>query len=62
MARTIIARSRRVFLACDNSKFGRPAMVSVGHVDQLEAVFSNGPLADRWKSMLKKAGTQLYLA
>ena len=62
VARTIIARSRRVFLACDNSKFGRPAMVSVGHVDQLEAVFSNGPLADRWKNMLKKAGTQLYLA
>jgi len=62
VARTIIARSRRVFLACDNSKFGRPAMVSVGHVDQLEAVFSNGPLADRWKNMLKQAGTQLYLA
>jgi DeoR family glycerol-3-phosphate regulon repressor len=62
VARTIIARSRRVFLVCDNSKFGRPAMVSVGHVEQLEAVFSNGPLGDHWKNMLKQAGTQLFLA
>ena len=37
-------------------------MVSVGHVDQLEAVFTNAPLQERWKSMIKNAGTQLYLA
>ena len=62
VARTIIACSRRVFLACDNSKFGRPAMVSAGHISQLEAIFSNAPLQARWSDMIKKAGTQLYLA
>ncbi|MBR3880242.1 MAG: DeoR family transcriptional regulator, partial [Mailhella sp.] len=60
--RTIISRSRRVFLACDNSKFGRAAMVTVGHVDQLEAIFSNAPLGDHWKTMITQAGTHLYLA
>ena len=62
VARTIIAHSRRIFLACDNSKFGRPAMVKVGHVSQLEAVFSNGPLPAYWQNMVKETGANLYLA
>ena len=62
VARTIIAHSRRIFLACDNSKFGRPAMVKVGHVSQLEAVFSNGPLPAYWQNMVKETGVNLYLA
>ena len=62
VARTIIAHSRRVFLACDNSKFGRPAMVKVGHIRELEAVFSNGPLPSRWQNMLTETGVNLYLA
>ena len=62
VARTIIEHSRRVFLACDSSKFGRPAMVRAGHVSQLDAIFSNAPLTTRWQTMIREAGTSLYLA
>lgn len=62
VARTIIACSRRVFLACDNSKFGRAAMVRVGHISQVEAVFSNNPLHPRWKELIETSDTRLYLA
>ena len=62
VARTILAQSRRVFLACDNSKFGRPAMARVGHLRQLEAVFSNAPLPSRWQNLIRESGAELYLA
>ena len=62
VARTIINHSRRVFLACDSSKFGRPAMVRAGHIGQLDAIFSNAPLSSRWQTMIRDAGTSLYLA
>lgn len=62
VSRTIIECSRRVFLACDNSKFGRPAMVSAGHLEQLEAVFSHAPLPERWQKLILNAGAELYLA
>ena len=61
VARTIIECSRRVFLATDNSKFGRSAMVRVANVCDIEAVFSNGPLEEPWQRMLQEAGTELYL-
>ena len=61
VARTIIECSRRVFLATDNSKFGRSAMVRVANVCDIEAVFSNAPLEEHWQHMLQEAGTELYL-
>lgn len=62
VARTIITCSRRVFLVTDNSKFGRPAMVRVAHVGDIEAVFSNAPLGKEWKQLLEENGVALYLA
>lgn len=62
VARTIINCSRRVFLATDNSKFGRPAMVRVAHISDIEAVFSNAPLEASWARLLEEAGVALYLA
>lgn len=62
VARSIIECSRHVFLACDNSKFGRPAMVSAGDVSQLDAIFTNAPLDEEWQNMVRGAGTELYLA
>lgn len=62
VARTIIACSRHVFLATDNSKFGRPAMVRVAHLSEIAAVFSNAPLPEQWSTIVQDAGTKLYLA
>ncbi|MEG6549271.1 DeoR family transcriptional regulator [Desulfocurvibacter africanus] len=62
VARTIIESSRHVYLVTDNSKLGRPAMVRVGHLSELTAIFTNAPLPDRWKKLVQEAGVELYLA
>ena len=62
VARTIIECSRRVFLVTDNSKFGRPAMVRVAHLKDITAIFTNGPLEQKWADLFPEAGTEIFLA
>lgn len=62
VARTIIECSRRVFLVTDSSKFGRPAMVRVGHLSDLNALFTSGPLESKWEEMIREAGVELFIA
>ncbi|MFI3270654.1 MAG: DeoR family transcriptional regulator [Pseudomonadota bacterium] len=63
VARSIIECSRHVYLVTDNSKFGRAAMVRVGHLSDLTALFSSGPVLEpRWESLVREAGVELFLA
>ncbi len=62
VARTIIECSRRIFLVTDNSKFGRPAMVRVGQLSDLNALFTNGPLEPRWEKLIQESGVELFIA
>jgi DeoR family glycerol-3-phosphate regulon repressor len=43
VAQAIIANSRQVFLAADHSKFGRNAMVRLGSLDDVDALFTDAP-------------------
>jgi DeoR family transcriptional regulator, glycerol-3-phosphate regulon repressor len=43
IAQAIINNSRQVFLAADHSKFGRNAMVNLGHISQITALFTDAP-------------------
>lgn len=43
VAQAIIANARQVFLATDHTKFGRPAMVKLGPVSLLDALFIDRP-------------------
>ena len=52
VARTIIECSRRVFLVTDRSKFGRPAMVRVAHLSDINALFTDGPVDKKWADRL----------
>ncbi len=40
-AQAIIANSRKVFLAADHTKFGRNAMVRMGHLREVDALFTD---------------------
>ncbi|MEG2139468.1 MAG: DeoR/GlpR family DNA-binding transcription regulator [Bilophila sp.] len=62
VARTIIECSRRVFLVTDSSKFGRPAMVRVGHLSDLNTLFTCAPLAPQWEALIREAGVELLIA
>ena len=62
VAEAIIEHARTVFLAADHSKFGRPALVRQGHLDQIDALFTDAaPPADMVET-LANAGTQIYVA
>ena len=61
VARTIIECSRRVFLVTDRSKFGRPAMVRVAHLSDINALFTDGPVDKKWADLIHEHGVELFM-
>ncbi|KXV03966.1 DeoR family transcriptional regulator [Caballeronia megalochromosomata] len=43
VAQAIVEQSRTVFLVADHSKFGRAALVKLGHLSQIDALFTDAP-------------------
>ena len=62
VARAIISHSREVWLAADHSKFNRPAMVELGRLDQIDALFTDAQPPAPFPSLLAEAGVQLNVA
>lgn len=58
----IIRNSRRVFLLADHSKFGRPAMVRIGHLSQISALYTDAPPPEAITTMLKETGVALEIS
>jgi DeoR family glycerol-3-phosphate regulon repressor len=61
VSRTIIEHSRQVWLAADASKFGRPAMVELARLSQIDRLFTDAPPPPPFPALLKEAGTELVL-
>ena len=61
-AQAIIRNSRRVFLATDHTKFGRNAMVRLGHVDEIDALFSDRVPPKPMMEILAAAEVELHIA
>ncbi len=62
VARSIIDNSRRVFLVCDHTKFGRTAMVKLGNISELTAIFTDAPPPPPLMDLLVEARVKLHLA
>lgn len=60
-AQTIIRNSRRVFLVTDHSKFGRPALVKVGHITEISALYTDAPPPAPIAAILQAAGVPVVL-
>lgn len=58
----IIRHSRRVFLLADHSKFGRPAMVKVGHINQIAALYTDSPPPEAIATLLQDSGGDLVVS
>ena len=56
VAQTIIARARDVWLAADQSKFNRPAMVELAHLSQVSRLFTDAPPPGPFPALLREAG------
>jgi DeoR family glycerol-3-phosphate regulon repressor len=62
VAQAIIANSRKVLLVADHSKLGRNAMVRLGHVSELDSLFTDLPPPPEMTRLLREAGVALHVA
>jgi DeoR family glycerol-3-phosphate regulon repressor len=62
VAQAIIENARRVYLAADHSKFGRTAMVRLGELSQLDALFTDRPPPSPLSELLAGLDTELFVA
>ena len=62
VAQAIIENARQVFLVADHSKFGRTALVRLGHLSQLDAVITDQPPPAEISRILAEAGVALHVA
>jgi len=61
-ARAIIDNSRKVLLAADYTKFGRNAMVRLGNIAEIDALFTDQPPPSALVEVLANADVQLFVA
>ncbi len=61
-AQAIIRNSRRVFLLADHSKFGRPALVKIGNIRDVTALYTDAPPPARIAAILAEAGVVVEIA
>ena len=62
VAEAIIEHARTVFLVADHSKFGRPALVRMGHLSQIDALFTDKAPPDAMTDTLTQAGLKIHIA
>ena len=61
-ARAIIDNSRKVFLAADHTKFGRNAMVRLGSIGEIDALFTDLPPVESVMEALSASEVALHVA
>ncbi|WP_034607070.1 DeoR/GlpR family DNA-binding transcription regulator [Chitinimonas koreensis] len=62
VAQTIIEQSRQVWLVADHTKFDREAMVRLGHLGQIDCLFTDASPPAHLAAALREAGTQVFVA
>lgn len=60
--RAAIANARHVWLAADHSKFGRHALMRLGPLSMIDALFTDSPPPSRLAAALIEADVQLHIA
>ena len=60
-ARAIMSNSRQIFLATDHTKFGRNAMVRLGHVSEIDALFTDRSPPDPLVEIMRKNKVTLHI-
>ena len=61
-ARTIMDNSRKVLLVTDHTKFGRNAMVRLGGIEEIDALFTNRRPSGELLEIMHRADVELHVA
>ena len=62
VSEAIIKHSRTVFLAADHSKFDRPALVRLGHLAQIDSLFTDREPPEALRATLNTVSTRVLVA
>lgn len=62
VAQAIIRNARRVFLVADHSKFGRSALVRLGHLQAVDTLFTDRPPPQSIRDACERAETRIAVA
>ena len=62
VAQAMIEHARKIYLVADHSKIGRNAVVKLGHISQVSAMFTDIPLPESLQQQVDAAGVNVYLA
>ncbi|RFA32636.1 DeoR/GlpR family DNA-binding transcription regulator [Alkalilimnicola ehrlichii] len=62
VVQTIMSQARHFWLAADHSKFGRSAMVELGHLRQVDALFTDRRPPEEWRAHLEEGGVRVVVA
>lgn len=62
VAQAIIEQSRQVWLVADRGKFGRPALVRMAHLTQIDVLFTDAPPPPEMAAMLSEAAVEVVVA
>jgi DeoR family transcriptional regulator, glycerol-3-phosphate regulon repressor len=62
VSQAIISHAREVWLAADQSKFNRPAMVELAQLSQIDKLFTDGTPPEPFPALLENAGVTLIEA
>ncbi|UZP69133.1 DeoR family transcriptional regulator [Desulfovibrio mangrovi] len=61
-ARAIMENSRKVFLVTDHTKFGRNAMVRLGSIEEVDALFTDKRPPEELVEIMRRSGVALHVA
>ena len=61
VSRAIIDNSRKIFLATDHTKFGRNAMVRLGNIAEINALFTDRQPPSALTELLGQTDVQLHV-
>lgn len=61
VAQALIKNSRQVLLACDHTKFGRHAMIKLGHIGDLHTLVTDRQPSEEFRSKLTEEGVRLLV-
>lgn len=62
VAQAVLQQSREVWVVADVSKLDRPAMVEVAHLDQVDKLFVDSPLAEPFAGLVEASSVQCIVA
>ncbi len=62
VAKAIIENSRKTYLLADNSKFGRNAMVRLGDLSEIDAIFTDSEPPKEYRGILTEADVKVHIS